>query len=152
MRDNIPCQYCGGNPLRMTGAEMFPDRPEIAVKRYLACRDCDAWVGCRPGTWTPVGELADATLRSARRRAHDAFESVWRAALRETRASDDQARRAAYAWIATHVRGGAHVAGLGLRECGDMIGLCGARNAVPAVVARLRSKPSGTGSAGTRKI
>lgn len=152
MRDNIPCQYCGGNPLRMTGAEMFPDRPEIAVKRFLACRDCDAWVGCRAGTWTPVGELADVTLRMARRRAHDAFEAVWRAAAGQTAATDDHARRCAYAWIAAHVKGGAHVAGLGLKECGDMIGLCGARNAVPAVVARIRSRPSATPARNGRKI
>jgi hypothetical protein len=142
MTENIPCQYCKGHPLRMTGAELFPDRPEIAVRHYIVCRDCDAWVGCRPGTWTPLGDLADATLRMARRRAHEAFETVWRAAAHETRMSDDAARRAAYAWISSHVKGGAHVAGLALRECGEMVRMCGARNAVPAVVARLRSRPA----------
>src|SRR3546814_8368090 len=46
--------------VRMTGRELYPAKPELANKHYFACRNCDAWIGCKDGTWEPVGRLADA--------------------------------------------------------------------------------------------
>lgn len=113
------CQYCGSHPLRLSGRELLPDRPEIAHRRFLACRDCDAWVLCREGEWTPFGNLANAHLRADRRRAFELLEALWRSAASASTRSQAEFRNAAYAWL-SKVMGGdepVHISGLDHAEC-----------------------------------
>src|SRR3546814_19957575 len=74
MSNEVICPYCCMGALRMTGRELYPAKPELANKHYFACRNCDAWIGCKDGTWEPVGRLADAALRRAKKRVNDAVE------------------------------------------------------------------------------
>lgn len=55
--------------------------------------ECDGLVGCHPGTTEPLGFPADSATRSARRRAHEAFDELW------AEAGSDY-RTAAYRWLA----------------------------------------------------
>src|SRR3546814_9411440 len=66
MSNEVICPYCCMGALRMTGRELYPAKPELANKHYFACRNCDAWIGCKDGTWEPVGRLADADRKSPR--------------------------------------------------------------------------------------
>lgn len=70
----VICPYCG------KPAE-YVDSEEIYGESYgmiYLCRDCDAYVGCRKGSKRPLGELADATTRMWRHRAHSCFDWLWR--------------------------------------------------------------------------
>lgn len=89
------CPYCDGWSEKLTGADVYPHRPDLAEKVFYACRPCDARVGCHPGTDKPLGTLANRPLRRSRSRAHAAFDPLWRDAEHR-----GKARRAAYARLA----------------------------------------------------
>ncbi|WP_028492623.1 zinc-finger-containing protein [Thioalkalivibrio sp. ALE19] len=86
------CPYCGERSERVTGAEVYPHRPDLAGKAFYQCAPCDARVGCHPGTNKPLGRLANAALRRAKSRAHKAFDGLWR--------DGSMTRSEAYAWLA----------------------------------------------------
>lgn len=63
--------YCG-SPARLRTSKYGP---------FWSCSrwpDCDGTVGCHPGTEMPLGTLADQATRTARRKAHEAFDPLWR--------------------------------------------------------------------------
>jgi zinc-finger-containing domain len=75
----IKCPYCGQPAERVTGAALYPHRPDVAQRIYWRCPgECRAWVGSHPGTDVPLGCLANAELRKWKRKAHDAFDPLWR--------------------------------------------------------------------------
>lgn len=78
MNDLTPiCPYCGGWSAKLTGADIYPHRPDLRKKTFYACRPCDAYVGCHDGTDKPLGTLADRRLRRSRNRAHRAIDPLW---------------------------------------------------------------------------
>lgn len=84
------CPYCGHPSLFLDDSSTL-----YGGKNYgpaYACRPCHAWVGCHPGTTTPLGRLANKALRRARNRAHAAFDPIWKEGLMK--------RGDAYAWLA----------------------------------------------------
>ena len=97
------CPYCQRPSLLVTGKTIYPHRPDLVAKRFWQCAPCDAYVGCHPpagrngkggqgdGTM-PLGRLANAELRKAKRRAHDAFDPLWKAR--------HMSRQSAYKWLA----------------------------------------------------
>lgn len=70
---------------------------------------CDSYVGCHPGTSEPLGRLADRKLREAKKRAHAAFDQLWRAKM-TFGVSKKTARTAAYNWLASQL-------GISVNEC-----------------------------------
>lgn len=88
------CPYCTAPAECVTGAQVYPHRPDLAGKTFWRCAPCDARVGCHPGTRTPLGGLANAVTRDARSRAHAAFDALWNG---ETAV---MGRRRAYAMLA----------------------------------------------------
>ena len=103
---SVVCPYCDQAAALVTGADVYPHRPDLSGLKFYRCDPCDAHVGChRPGTWAwvggakvantgtePLGRLANAELRAAKKMAHDAFDPVWR--------DGGISRRDAYAWLA----------------------------------------------------
>ncbi len=86
----VICPYCG------LPAELA-DSKEIYGKSYgmiYICRPCDAYVGCHGRGDTPKGTLADAELREWRKKAHRAFDPIWKTGKYRYR------RNAAYSWLA----------------------------------------------------
>ncbi len=61
-----------------------------------ACQECDTRVGVHRGSQKPLGTLADAETRAWRRKAHAAFDPLWRHSAEGWR----KRRRMAYAWLA----------------------------------------------------
>ena len=88
----VTCDYCGGAAERITGAVLYPHRPDLAHKVFWHCEPCGAYVGCHPGGDKPLGRLANAELRRAKGRAHAAFDPLWR--------GGSMSRSQAYRWLA----------------------------------------------------
>ncbi len=94
---NPPICPCCNNPAKLvTGKTMYPHRPDLAHKKFWACRKCDAYVGCHPNTDVPLGNLATRQVRQARSAAHFSFDKVWRGKRRGGMMS----RGDAYKWLA----------------------------------------------------
>jgi len=98
------CRYCG-SPVRLgTHAEVYQGRSFGDWPYVYRCVEdrCGAYVGLHPKTDLPLGTLADARLREARRRHKAPFVSL----KRLMGWSDHQA----YAWLADRL-------GIPLRDC-----------------------------------
>ena len=97
MTKDVPiCPYCGNS-------SELADSAEVYRKSYgpiYICRPCNAWVGCHKGTETPLGRLANAELRTMKKKAHAAFDPLWRAKIRKEGVSKKRARGAGYKWLA----------------------------------------------------
>ena len=91
------CPYCQQSAELVTGKEIYPHRADLARKYFHRCAPCGAYVGCHDagsgqGDGTrPLGRLANAELRHAKRDAHAAFDPIWK--------SRSLSRKAAYAWL-----------------------------------------------------
>lgn len=102
------CPYrCVGKPALVPGAVIYPHLPHLAGKQFWQCPDCHAYVGCHPNTTHPLGRLANADLRLAKQRAHNAFDELWkmphyRIAILglEPGAKRYHSRTTAYIWLA----------------------------------------------------
>lgn len=80
--DRVPapriCHHCG-SPVKLANnstiyGREFGDWPWV----YLCCnRTCGAYVGMHPKTDIPLGTLADAQTREARKRAKAEFNPLW---------------------------------------------------------------------------
>ncbi len=95
----VVCGYCGRDAELVDSAEVYNGR---SYGMIWLCRPCEAWVGTHAGTRShhPLGTLADAETREARKAAHAAFDPLWRAKMRRDGASKTEARLAGYAWLA----------------------------------------------------
>lgn len=95
------CPYCDQPAVLKSVTEVYGGRhfgdPD---KKLYVCQPCDAYVGCHPGTEKPLGNLADAATRLARRKAHAAFDPLWQAKQEREGCSKGQARGKGYAWLA----------------------------------------------------
>jgi hypothetical protein len=89
----VYCEYCEGQAELVSGEEIYPHRPDLKTKKFYRCVPCKAYVGCHPGTLTPLGRLANADLRKAKMQAHAAFDQFWK--------SGQMTRSKAYGWLAS---------------------------------------------------
>jgi hypothetical protein len=71
----------------------------LICERFPAC---DTFVGCHQESGLPKGTMANAELRDMRKRAHAAFDPMWK--------SGEQSRHWAYHWLATKL-------GLPMQKC-----------------------------------
>lgn len=74
MGRRVKCPYC-------QQLAKFVDSKVIYRKSYgmiYICFPCDARVGIERGTDKPLGTLANKELREARKRAHAAFDPLWK--------------------------------------------------------------------------
>jgi hypothetical protein len=136
----MQCPYCGSGVKLVDGATIYGGRrPDLALQQFLACERypaCDAYVGCHPDTGKPCGRLADKELRQWKRRAHDAFDPLWRRKAEKLRREDPavsfnrarkEARRLAYQWLSGQLglsRGDCHIGEFGVTLCRRVVELC----------------------------
>ena len=95
---DIICPYCGKLAIITTGADIYSNRPELNKNFFYRCLDCDAYVGCHPGTIKPMGRLADKELRWWKMEAHRACDPRWK--RKSHKIGKGKARRKAYEWLA----------------------------------------------------
>lgn len=132
------CPYCQQPAELVTGAVIYPRRPELAGLKFHQCKPCDAYVGThKAGDYIfiggkkvisdgtlPLGRLANAELRRAKRLAHDAFDPLWGL-------SGTMGRKQAYAWLARAMdvsKDEAHIGNFDVAQCMRVVEVCQAYN------------------------
>jgi hypothetical protein len=116
------CPYCGAASVLVTGADLYPHRPDLRALRFYRCARCDAHVGCHPGTTNPLGRIANAELRRAKSAAHAAFDPLWK--------RDGLRRSEAYAWLAKALSippAECHIGMFDVDRCRATVAACRAR-------------------------
>lgn len=111
------CPYCK-RPSVLTGANVIYGK-EYYDKYIYLCRPCDAYVGCHPGTCTPLGSLSNKELRQWRQVAHSYFDPMWK--------NRPGKRGAAYAWMTKVMDlrpGTAHIGMFTVEQCKKLVELC----------------------------
>lgn len=112
------CPYCGKHSKLVTGERLYPGKDKVAHKHFWLCEPCDAWVGCyeNSATLKPVGRLANAELRAAKRAFHGAFDILWMVGyerlsrLNDGRVTKHDCISTAYKWLAAHM-------GINIKDC-----------------------------------
>jgi hypothetical protein len=125
---NAPiCPYCGATAVLVGADVIYPRRRDLAHKRFWKCLACgDAYVGCHPGTVQPLGRLADAGLRTAKQRAHAAFDPLWERKMRQG-FRKSAARSAGYQWLAIELGIPAvdcHIGMFDIAQCERVVAAC----------------------------
>lgn len=121
------CDYCGASAERVTGREVYPHLPDLAGNVIYRCLPCGASVGCHHGTDRPLGRLANAALRRAKRDAHAAFDPLWKAKMRRDVCSKKKARGAGYAWLAEQLgidQSRCHIGMMDEETCRRVVEVC----------------------------
>ena len=116
----MECPYCRGLATITTGKAIYPHRPDLFAKPFWRCNGCNAYVGCHPGTYTPLGSLANAELRRARLQAHAVFDARWRT-------NGGKTRKDAYTWLGETLGlppNQCHIGMFDLKTCQRVIQLC----------------------------
>lgn len=119
MKTEITCAYCGNPVMRVTGQAIYPHRKDLYAKTFWRCVPCHAYVGCHPGTGTPLGRLANAELRSAKMKAHAAFDPVWK--------SGSKKRGSAYGWLSDKLaieKKDCHIGMFDVATCNRVVEVC----------------------------
>lgn len=86
------CNICDGLVELVPNSEVYDGRSFGMWPYCYLCRSCGAYVGLHPDTDLPLGFLADASTREARRAAKIPFKLLERLHFKD--------RSAAYAWLA----------------------------------------------------
>lgn len=85
------CPHCAA-PVSLVSNETIYGRAYGEWPWVYACSGCGAYVGLHPFTAIPLGTLATAEIRDARKRAKAAFNPIWQ--------QGRMSRTDAYAWLA----------------------------------------------------
>jgi hypothetical protein len=129
----VTCPHCKEPAERVTGNLIYMRRKDLAEKYFWRCEPCRAYVGCHPGTDTPLGPLAKASTRSARAAAHDAFDPIWQELMAQG-LSKRKARSKAYAWLSRELGGlQSNIGQMEEAKCRRVIAICKAQRGKPLI-------------------
>ena len=112
------CRYCGGAVRLVSASKVYGPaaaaRLGIERQSFYQCQNCNARVGCHPGSTRPLGNLANEALRMKRMETHHVFDSFWK--------ERGMSRTQAYKWMAKKMRLSEELAHIGGFEI--LIKLC----------------------------
>lgn len=92
----VICSYCGQITNLVQGSEIYQRNDKPYSKKYFYyCKECDAYVGCHPGTKNPLGIVANKRLRQLRKLCHGSFDKIWK--------NKYLSRSKAYTWLASEL-------------------------------------------------
>lgn len=120
---NPICPYCNKTTELQVGSQVFPNRPDLTLKCFYVCLDCDARVGCHPGTTDPLGIPANAELRVLRGQLHEIFDPFWKRGT--------ATRSAEYLWLRNKLgitKRQSHIAKFDLEMCAKALEFCKQRS------------------------
>ncbi len=121
------CPYCGKPAvLELDSSKAYSGRNYGPI---WACWPCGAWVGCHRNSrrHTPLGRLANQSLRTLKREAHAAFDPFWRAKMAFEGCNQGTARQAAYRWLAEQMgldKKACHIGMFDEAQCRRVVDLC----------------------------
>ena len=125
------CPYCEQPAELVPGGAIYPSRAELHERWFWSCKPCGAHVGThlRSKQHHPLGTLANAELRAARRRVHGTFDALWLRKQRVTGCTKSDARAAGYRWLAEELSIAdaakhCHIAMFDLETCAKAIHIC----------------------------
>ena len=99
IKDALPtpeqCDTCCSVNIELTTNDKIYGRTYGNWPHIYYCNDCRAAVGCHPGTFIPLGRMADRTTRQLRTKAHNEFDRLWQTGL--------MSRAKAYNWLANQL-------------------------------------------------
>ena len=113
----VNCPYCGKEAKLVDGTVIYPHRKDLADLKFYQCAPCDAYVGCHKNNhpaWTaprPLGRPANAELRAAKSKAHEAFDPIWKEGFME--------RGHAYEWLSEQLNIPKHLCHIGMMDVDD---------------------------------
>ena len=117
------CRYCGGAVRLVSASKVYGPaaaaRLGIERQSFYQCQNCNARVGCHPGSTRPLGNLANEALRMKRMETHHVFDSFCK--------ERGMSRTQAYKWMAKKMRLSeelAHIGGFEIDRCQKLIKLC----------------------------
>lgn len=111
----ITCDYCG-QPAQLIDSAIVYGRSYGLI--YF-CASCRAWVGVHKGTKKPLGRLANAELREWKKKAHAAFDPIWK--------QGHMRRNDAYAWLSKQMNlpeSQTHIGMFDICDCKKVIKIC----------------------------
>lgn len=116
----IKCDYCGRSAILVRGDVIYPHRKDLHELQFWSCTPCHAFVGCHKNSDAkPLGRLANAELRKAKRDAHSAFDPLWQ--------SGAITRKEAYRWLSEQLRvqpEKCHIGMFNIYMCHKVIEVC----------------------------
>lgn len=123
------CPYCHSSVKYTTHAEIYGGRTFNDWPYIYLCENkaCGASVGVHKNTTHPLGTLADQVTKDARKRAHAAFDPIWK--------SKQLKREEAYRWLAAQLdleRWRCHMSWFDVSYCEQVVRLCKQRQALPS--------------------
>ena len=121
----MKCPYCDNDAELVGDDVVYPHRPDLAHKKFWQCKPCGARVGCHKDTDEPLGRLANAELRQAKMKAHEAFDPLWKRELGGT-----MKRGKAYEWLAGQMnltKDECHIGMFDVAQCQQVISICAGR-------------------------
>jgi len=111
------CPYCGA-PITLRSADGIYKENHAGTMLYACSRypACDAYVRVLPGSKTPVGSMANGSLRALRNEAHRYFDRLHLTGI--------MSRKQAYQWLAGMIQAPqsqTHIGYLGEYYCNQVI-------------------------------
>ncbi|GBG14457.1 transporter [Novimethylophilus kurashikiensis] len=127
VKDSLPaptvCPHCESPVRLVNNAEIYGKPYGDWPWAYLCTGTrCRAYVGMHPNTDIPLGTLATAEIRDARKRAKNLFNPIWQ--------GGKMSRSAAYAWLAKEMnipKESCHFGWFDVAQCNTAIKILTAR-------------------------
>lgn len=119
-KPKVYCPYCNKQAALVDSRLMY----QKSYGQVWLCFTCQAWVGCHKATLRPLGTLAKADLRIARRHAHRSFDMLWKAKKAN---GHDNARTLGYQWLADQMgldMRKCHIGYFSIEQCEQVIAIC----------------------------
>jgi len=129
--EKVICPYCSKLAEFVSSVEVYSGRNYGMI--YL-CRPCWAYVGVHKGTTKSLGRLADDELRYWKKRAHAAFDPIWRERFErknkiDPRYKKQMARGGRYkelAYLMSLTSKECHIGMFDVDQCRTVVKLCNA--------------------------
>jgi len=124
----MDCPYCKKEAEWVENKKIYGKNYGRSFMVYF-CRACDAYVGCHNNTRKPLGTMADRDTREWRKKAHAAFDPLWKI-INPTRRPYklkrllQSARQKAYNRLKNHFGEEIHIGESNVERCKKIISVC----------------------------
>ena len=109
------CPYCINQAKWVENKEIYGRNYGRSYMVWL-CNPCDAYVGCHNNTRKPLGVMANKETREWRKKAHAAFDPIWKNKILK--------RPRAYGFLERRLGYEVHIAESDVETCKKIIDVC----------------------------
>lgn len=119
------CPFCDSAVELVNNSVIYGGRSYGEWPWAYRCMDdeCDSYVGLHPFTAIPLGTLANAPMRQARKQAKAAFNPLW-----QRSGPGKMSRSEAYSWLASQLRiedaNTCHIGWFDIETCARVVEVC----------------------------